>query len=143
MRLLVDTNVFMDILYNREGLCDNSKPFFDKTREYHDQIYVCASTIKDLAYFIRKSVRDTKKTNDILVNIFSKVTKIVGISADDAINALYEEGDYEDNVLAEVSQTTMCDAIISNNIKDFENKRVIVWTPNEYLKYRVKPDEIR
>ena len=143
MRLLVYTNVFMDILYNREGLCDNSKAFFDKTRECHDQIYVCASTIKDLAYFIRKSVRDTKKTNDILVNIFSKVTKIVGISADDAINALYEEGDYEDNVLAEVSQTTMCDAIISNNIKDFENKRVIVWTPNEYLKYRVKPDEIR
>ena len=136
MRLLVDTNVFLDVLNKREGLFANSKLFFETTREKHDQIYVCASTIKDLAYFIKKSVHDTKKTNELLVMIFGKVTKIVGISSDDAINALYEDGDYEDNVLVEVSQSTMCDAIVTNNKKDFENKGVCILTPKEYLKIR-------
>lgn len=136
MRLLVDTNVFMDVLYKREGLYDKSKEFFEKAREYYDQVYVCASTIKDLAYFIKKSVHDTKKTNDVLIKVFSKVTKIVGISPDDAINALYEDGDYEDNVLIEVCQTTMCDAIISNNKRHFEGKGICTLTPKEYLEIR-------
>lgn len=136
MRLLVDTNVFMDVLYKREGLFATSKLFFETTREKYDQIYVCASTIKDLAYFIKKSVHDTRKTNELLVKIFGKVTKIVGISSDDAINALYEDGDYEDNVLVEVSQSTMCDAIVTNNKKDFENKGICILTPQEYLNIR-------
>ena len=143
MRFLVDTNVLMDVLYKREGLYENSKTFFDRAREYRDHIYVCCSTIKDLAYFIKKSVRDNEKTNKILINIFGKITKIVGISTDDAINALYEDGDYEDNVLVEVTQTTMCDALITNNVKDFIDKSIVVWTPADYLKYRTKPDEIR
>ena len=143
MRVLVDTNVFMDVLYKRKGLCEKSKLFFDIAHEKHDHIYVCSSTIKDLAYFIKKTIHETKKTNDILINIFSKITKIVGITSDDAINALYEYGDYEDNVLIEVTQTTMCDALITNNVKDFKDKGIVAWTPADYLKYRANIDEIR
>ena len=134
MRFLVDTNVLMDVLYKREGLYEDSKLFFERAREYRDHIYVCSSTIKDLAYFIKKTVRDNEKTNKILINIFGKITKIVGISADDAINALYEDGDYEDNVLVEVTQTSMCDALITNNVKDFIDKYLEAFPGiNEYM----------
>lgn len=136
MRVLVDTNVFLDILYNREELVENSKAFFNLARMKRDQIYVAATTIKDLAYFIKKSLHDDAKTNDKLVSIFTKIGKIVGVSADDAINALYEDGDYEDNVLAFVCESNMCDAIITNNKKDFIGKNVVAITPAEYLKIR-------
>ena len=136
MRLLVDTNVILDVLYKREGLVDDSKTFFNVARTKKDQIYVAATTIKDLAYFIKKSLHSDDKTNDTLVNIFTKIGKIVGVSSDDAINALYEDGDYEDNVLAFVCQSTMCDAIITNNKKDFINKNVVSLTPSEYLRIR-------
>jgi len=136
MRLLVDTNVFLDVLYKREGLVENSKAFFNLARTKKDQIYVAATTIKDLAYFIQKSLHDSNKTNDTLVNIYTKIGKIVTVSADDAINALYEDGDYEDNVLAFVCQSSMCDAIITNNKHDFLNKHVVPLTPSEYLKIR-------
>ena len=136
MRVLVDTNVFLDILYNREELVENSKAFFNLARMKRDQIYVATTTIKDLAYFIKKSLHDDAKTNDKLVSIFTKIGKIVGVSADDAINALYEDGDYEDNVLAFVCESNMCDAIITNNKKDFIGKNVVAITPAEYLKIR-------
>ena len=136
MRLLVDTNVFLDLFYNRGELAENSDKFFAATVEHHDVIYVAASTIKDLAYYIKKSVHDDKKTNDYLINIFRDVCKIVGITDDDSITALYEDGDYEDNLLILTSQTSMCDAIITNNIKHFINKNVVAWTPLQYLSYR-------
>ncbi len=136
MRVLVDTNVFLDVLCKREGLVENSKAFFDLARIKKDQIYVAASTIKDLGYFIKKRTHDDKITNDTLVKIYTRIGKIVGVTADDAINALYEDGDYEDNVLAFVCQTTMCDAIITNNKKDFLNKNVVPLTPAEYLRIR-------
>ena len=60
----------------------------------------------------------------------------MGINSDDAIEALYLQGDYEDNVLLEVSKTSMCDALITNNKKHFKNKGVAVLTPEEYLMVR-------
>ena len=136
MRLLVDTNVFLDLFFDRGELAENSDRFFASTLEQEDVIYVAASTIKDLAYFIKKYTHDNKKTNDYLIQIFRDVCKIVGITDDDSITALYEDGDYEDNLLVLTSQTSMCDAIITNNVKDFLNKNVVAWTPKEYLTFR-------
>ena len=136
MRLLVDTNVFLDLFYDRGELADYSDQFFASAFNHQDVIYVASTTIKDLAYFIKKSVHDDKKTNDYLIQIFRDVCKIVGVTDDDSITALYEDGDYEDNLLALTSQTSMCDAIITNNVKDFIGKNVVAWTPKEYLTNR-------
>ena len=136
MRLLVDTNIFLDLFYNRGELAEISNQFLDATYDHKDVIYVAATTIKDMAYFIKRTVHDDKKTNDYLINVYGKNCKIVGITDDDAISALYEDGDYEDNVLVFTCQSNMCDAIVTNNKKRFINKGVCVLTPNEYLKIR-------
>ena len=66
------------------------------------------------------------------------ICKIVGVTDDDAISALYEDGDYEDNLLIFTAETNMCDAIITNNKKHFINKGVAILTPKEYLEIRNK-----
>lgn len=136
MRLLVDTNVFLDLFYDRGELAEISNKFFDNTAEHKDVIYVAATTIKDMAYFIKREFHDNRKTNDYLINIYTKICKIVGITDDDTISALYEDGDYEDNLLVLTAQTNMCDAIITNNKKHFENKGICILTPQEYLNIR-------
>ena len=65
MRLLVDTNVFLDVIYQIALLGPISKEFFIQTRQNFDEIYVCASTLKDIAYFAHKQFHDNKKTNGI------------------------------------------------------------------------------
>ena len=136
MRLLVDTNVFLDLFYDRGELAEISNTFFIETETHRDVIYVAASTIKDMAYFIKREFHDNKKTNDYLLTVYSRICKIVGISDDDTISALYEDGDYEDNLLVFIAETNMCDAIVTNNKKHFVNKRMPVLTPAEYLKIR-------
>lgn len=70
------------------------------------------------------------------MDLYSSISKIISINNDDAIEALYMDGDYEDNILAQTSKSNMCDAIITNNKKDFEGKDVVALTPEEYIRYR-------
>lgn len=136
MRVLVDTNIFLDIFAKRKGLYETSREFFIKSHVLTDEIYVCASTFKDLAYFLKKDLRDDNLVNNYLMSLYGQIKKVISITADDAINAIYEDGDYEDNVLISAANRVLCDAIITRNIKDFENKGINCFTPEEYLKYR-------
>ena len=136
MRLLVDTNVFLDLFYNRGELAEISSKFLNSTGDHKDVIYVAATSIKDMAYFIKKAYHDDKKTNEYLITIYGKICKIVSITDDDAISALYEDGDYEDNLLVLTAETNMCDAIISNNKRHFVGKGICTLTPKEYLEIR-------
>lgn len=136
MRLLVDTNIFLDLFYNRSNLVDGSRAFFLKSHLLKDEIYISSNTMKDLAYFLKKLTHDNSEVHKKLLNLYQKINKIISSTADDAINAIYEEGDYEDNVLCESATRTMCDAIITRNIRDFSNKQINCLTPEEYLKFR-------
>ena len=134
MRILIDTNIFLDTLLQREPFNKAAKDFLITAGENKDQLYLCVSSLRDMSYFIHKYAHSNDKTNDILIDIYSRVTKLVGITTDDSIEALYLDGDYEDNLIALTAETNMCDAIVSRD-KRFKNFRVVL-TPDEYLKYR-------
>ena len=134
MRLLLDTNIFLDTILKREPFNQVAKQFFIVASKNKDELYLCASSLRDLSYFIHKYIHSNEQTNNLLIDIYSRVTKVVGITTDDTIEALYEDGDYEDNLIALTADTMMCDAIISRD-KKFKNFRVVL-SPEEYLKYR-------
>ena len=136
MRLLVDTNVFLDIIMKRTPYNETAKKFFVKARDNRDEIYVCGTTLKDISYYGHKLYHSYEKTNNLLIDIYSRITKIVGVTTDDCIEALYMDGDYEDNLIALTAETTTCDAIISRD-KSFKNFRVVL-SPEKYLEIRNK-----
>lgn len=135
MRLLVDTNVFLDVLLDRKDLADISDFFFRKAKSLNHQLIICTTCFKDLAYFLFKVYHDTKKVNEVLKALYAEVDKIVGITADDTIKAIYMDGDYEDNLLVNTCQTCSCDILITNNVKHFKNKGINVMTPLKYLEF--------
>lgn len=136
MRLLVDTNIFLDIIFNRENLVKTSSNFFKRSKLVHDELYISVSTLKDIAYYLKKDLHDNNVVNKKLITIYSKITKVISTTSDDAINAMYEDGDYEDNIQRNSANRSMCDGIITRNIKDFAKKDINCWTPDEYLSFR-------
>ena len=134
MRLLLDTNVFLDVILKREPFNKLIRNFFVRAEENRDELYVCTSSLKDMSYFLHKYFHSNKKTNDVLINNYSHVAKVVGINTVETIVALYMDGDYEDNLIALTAETEMCDVIISRD-KKLKNFRVVL-SPEEYLKYR-------
>ena len=133
MRLLVDTNVFLDVFLNRKDLADISQYFFCKAKTINDQIIVCATTLKDIAYFLMKVYHDSNKVNGMLIELYYEVDKVVGLTVDDTIKAIHMDGDFEDNLIINTCQSNSCDIVITNNLKDFKDKGIKIMSPLQYL----------
>ena len=72
MKLLIDTNVILDMVLKRSG-CDISMELFRKVKETGAGAYITASSVTDIFYIIRKETHDTSRTYAIMENIFRLV----------------------------------------------------------------------
>ena len=134
MRLLVDTNVFIDYLLKREDNCKYALHFFIWCRQNRNQTYITSMSLRDIEYVVMKHTHDKKQTNRILSQVYSIRSKVIGISADSAINAIFEDyKDFEDELIVQAAKEEMLDAVITNNIKDFENRGIPVFTPKDIV----------
>lgn len=73
MKLLIDTNVILDMVFRR-NVCDDSMKLFRKSRDNGDRVYITASSVTDIFYIIRKEVHDMEQTYVIMENIFKLVS---------------------------------------------------------------------
>lgn len=136
MRVLIDTNIFLDILLKRDGLYEESSSVIRILKRNRDQIFVNVSTLKDIYYFANKAFHSKELARKYIVKLYSQITKLVSYTTDDAINAIYNDGDFEDNTIIQSAIRTTCDAILTRNTKDYINKGVPVLTPTELIRYR-------
>ena len=91
-------------------------------------------SLRDIEYVVMKHTHDKKQTNRILSQVYSICSKVIGISADSAINAIFEDyKDFEDELIVQAAKEEMLDAVITNNIKDFENRGIPVFTPKDIV----------
>lgn len=132
MKLLIDTNVILDMIFNRKG-CEDSMRLFRKAEQDGSITYITASVVTDLFYIIRKETHDTEMTYKILGNIF-KLTRILAVTEQDVKDA-FGEGwkDFEDCVQFTVARNNRIDWIITVNRKDYAASSLPVMSPQEYL----------
>ncbi len=91
-------------------------------------------SLRDIEYIAKKILGDKKKANSIIMDAYTLCSKVVSISSDAAINSIYEDyKGYEDELLIQTAKEEMVDAIVTNNIKDFENRGVPVFTPKNII----------
>ena len=64
-----------------------------------------------------------------LLNAFN----IFPVSQTELKDSLYNDGDYEDNVLIEVAKSNGIDAIITNNCRDFKSKEIKILSPEDVM----------
>lgn len=134
MRILVDTNVFIDLLLKREPFFDDGVRFINKCKKERHEIYINSMQFRDIEYIIRKRV-DNKKTYDMLINgVYGIVNKVIPLTADDAINAIFEPGkDFEDTLLANSAESAGLQVIVSSNAKDFAPTNIRAFTLKEFI----------
>lgn len=133
MQILVDTNVILDFVLQREGGKD-ALEFFIWCRKYKNKTFVTSMSLRDVEYVAMRSLHDKKKANSVLLDVYSLCTKVVGISADSTITAIYEDyKDFEDELLIQTAKEHLIDAIVTNNTKDFIGRGVSVFTPKEII----------
>lgn len=135
MRLLVDTNVFLDLMLQRDEGCKHALEFFIWCRKNKNQTYITSMSLRDIEYVVMRKIHDKRKSNIVLNDVYSLCSKVVGVSADSAINSIFEDyKDFEDELLIQTAKENLLDAIVTNNVKDFDNRGIPVFTPQDIIK---------
>lgn len=133
MRLMIDTNVFLDVLMQRQPFYQDSCAIL-KICEKKDALgYISASSVTDLFYIIRKQLHSTELAYKALGYVL-EIAKVLNVTNSDVLEAyIAKADDFEDCLLATCAKNNECDAIITRNKKDFEGFQISVFTPEEVL----------
>ena len=131
-RLLIDTNVFLDVILERGALCEASAPVLDLWSRPGYELLMAAHSAATIAYIV-ESNRGRDKARQAL----SLCLGIARVAALDEVAILrglsYDFKDTEDSFIAAIAEREHADAIITNNVKDFALSSVPAVTPAEYL----------
>ncbi len=123
MRVLVDTNIMVDVLQKREPWFEDGAAVFRAIA--NNVIIGCLTTkqIADLYFFTRKVFKGEEKAEmkarQVIGKLFSlfDVIDTLGIDCQNALGV--NNGDYEDAILIESAARTGVDCIVTRNIEHF------------------------
>lgn len=132
MKLLIDTNVILDMVLKRKEY-PTCMELFRKVMASGITAYLTASSITDLFYIVRKETHHTGQTYTIMENIF-KLVAILPVTEQDIQNAFQQKWpDFEDCVQYMTGKNNHIDYIITNNPRDYTNALLPVMTPANYI----------
>lgn len=133
MRIMCDTNIFLDVLLEREPFANDSAKVLSLCEEHKLDGYVSASCITDLFYLIRKYAHNTELAYTALGKIL-EIVKVCSVTNNDVLLAFQKRAkDFEDCLVATCAHSIHSDYIITRNKKDFEEFGIPLLDPTELL----------
>lgn len=134
MRILVDTNICLDILQKRNGFYDSSKAALFLASEKNCKICITTATVMDIMYITRKHFADNSVQRNI-VRDFISAFKLLKISKKNiAYGFAGLMKDFEDAVQASCAKSHFIDIVLTRNVKDFSNSPVRAMSPEDFIK---------
>ena len=133
MKLLIDTNVILDILMRRDPFFSNSYQAIRSAIEANTACYLSASAATDIFYVLRKHLKSPAEAKSRLHDL-SQLVQFTDVQPMDINEALFAElSDFEDAVVDAVAARIGANYILTRNIKDFYGSNIRAVTPTEYL----------
>lgn len=134
MRILIDTNIILDILQKREPFFTDSYRVLRGAIESDTECLISASSATDIFYMLRKSLGSAQAAKDQLEQLAQLVT-FADVQGMDIHTALMRAmPDFEDAVVDAVAERSGASYIVTRNIKDFAGSVVPAILPADFLK---------
>ena len=133
MKVLIDTNVMLDILQRREPFYQLSYGAVRKAIEMETECLFSSSAVTDIFYVLRRALGSTLIAKQKIEELSLLVcfTDVLGLDIRTAL--LRNMGDFEDAVIDAVAQRSGADFILTRNVKDFKNSKVPAILPSDFL----------
>ena len=98
MRILIDTNVILDVLLKRSPFYETAIEVLKLSARDDIQEFVSASAITDIYYIAYKNLRDKAAVRELLKKLLL-IVSVAGVSEEEIQKALeLEWNDFEDSV---------------------------------------------
>ena len=132
MRLLIDGNIILDVLQNREPHVVDSAKIWKLCETDQVEGYVSALTFSNLVYIMRKEL-SPEKINEVFKSL-GLIFQFTDLTVSDLTKAAEQQwDDFEDALQAATAERIHADNIITRNVKDFKQSKIVAFTPTEFL----------
>lgn len=133
MRILIDTNIVLDVLLHRTDFFDASYNVLKLSSLDKVEILITANAITDIYYILHRANKDAEKSKEAIVQLM-KLMDIADVLVSDVMNALSSKvTDFEDALVGAIAKRVKADYIITRNTKDFTNSPVPAIDPKDFL----------
>lgn len=133
MKILIDTNIVLDVMLKREPFYKLSLEILSLAKKDDIEEYVSASAITDIYYLAYRQLRDKVIVNKLMKELLT-VVSVASVSGQEIENALsLEWNDFEDSVQYSVAFLQEMEGIVTRNPNDYKEAKIKVWKPEELL----------
>ena len=133
MRVLIDTNIVLDVLLNRQAFLGHSMAVLKTLLERKYRGFVAATTLTNMYYIVR---RETGKTDEALtaVNKTLQWCEVAPVNRR-VLDAARASGmkDFEDAVQAAAASDYGINTVVTRDKKGFTDSALKVYSPEEFL----------
>lgn len=133
MKILIDTNVILDILQKREPFFADSYRALRKATEDDAECLISASAVTDIFYMLRKALGSAQQAKEQIEQL-AQIVSFADVQGMDIHTALMRAmPDFEDAVVDAVAERNGASYILTRNIKDFAGSVVPAILPADFL----------
>ena len=134
MKILLDTNIVLDILLARESFVEEAREIFLLIENHHIEGFICATTMTTIHYLIGRQ-KDKASADELVLNLL-KLFEVALVDKKILGDASLNNGvDYEDAVLYTSAKYAEIDIIITRDKRGFKNSEISTLKPKEFLAF--------
>ena len=132
-RILIDTNVLLDYLLEREPFFEDAKNVILACANGEIKGCIAAHSITNMFFILRKDY-NIKERREILSSL-CEIFDVEGIDKTKILSGLANEdfSDFEDCLQMECAKNYGAEYIVTRNVSDYKNSEIKATLPCEYL----------
>jgi predicted nucleic acid-binding protein len=140
MRVLLDTDVVLDLILTRKPFADDAAAIW--TSNERGEVDACISPITPVnVFYIVRRLKGTETARQAVNELLAGL-RVCALDQDDMRRAAaLPMRDYEDSVQVAAATADAADAIITRNIADYGGAPVPVLTPGEFAASLPSPEQ--
>lgn len=132
MKLLIDANILLDVLQEREPHYHDSALIWKLCETEQVKGYASTLTFANMVYVMRKELTPERIEETLrALNLIFEFTDLT--TADIVRAAEMKWDDFEDAIQSAMAERIHTDYIITRNIRDFRKSKVMALTPKEFI----------
>ena len=133
MKLLIDTNVVLDVLLKREPFYVAAADVLKLTQRDNVREYISASAVTDIYYIAHRQLKDKAAVKELLKRLLM-VVSVAAVSEREIASALdLAWSDFEDSVQYSVALLNEMDGLVTRNPTDYVDADIAIWEPKQIL----------
>ena len=132
MKLLIDTNVVLDLLLEREPFVKTAITVFEQIERGNLDGYIAATTITNIFYIIRKT--EGREVAFAAINRLLIGLRFCAVDRQ-TVNTALSLGlkDFEDSIQLACAALHQLDGVVTRDHQDFSGSKLPIYSPTELL----------